>query len=172
MAYHSRNIWAVQKSANQIYIEQQQHQYNELSSSDTDNKHKNKTTLLNCDISITNFCLNDNNLIVTNNRNIYVYKIDSNLLTDTTSDSIITDDDHDDGSKNLLINQLYKFIAENITLHLYEQSIVVMTQEHVKILSMSGVQLQEINFTDNEGIRWSQPTKYTDKNNCILYSTQ
>jgi uncharacterized protein YhbP (UPF0306 family) len=157
MAYHTRNIWAVQKAANQIFVERQPTTPN----SDNSELVKNQTTLVNCDISITNFCLNDNNLIVTNNRNIHVYKIDNDSSVDTAaSDGITTVTDADGVNQSLSIRQLHKFIADNIALHLYEQSIVVMTQDTVKILSMSGVQLQEINFTDNEGAATN--TNYTE----------
>lgn len=121
MSAHSRHLWASQKNANQIFME---------------NSEENNGNV-EMEISITDFCLNDLNLIVTNGRTVIVNKI---LLDD------------DIKNKTLSIKSLNSFSTECLKILLYEQCIVALGQNDIKILSLGGVTLQELQVSEMEGM--------------------
>lgn len=135
MSYHTRDIWVTQRAANQVLIENSQQQ----------------TSLVTSDISITNLCLTDMNLIVTNGKAIAVYKIQR-----SSQDSIVADQSlksvndiklHD----NLTARFATTFNSENLQVFVHEQNVICVGQNDVTILSLNGVKLQEVPFTDHEG---------------------
>lgn len=121
MSAHSRNLWASQKNASQVFIE---------------NSEENRGNV-EMEISITDLCLNEANLIVTNGRTVIVNKI---LLDD------------DMKNKSLSIKSLNSFTTECLKIFLYEQCIVALGQNDIKILSLGGVTLQELQVSEMEGM--------------------
>lgn len=134
MSHHTRDIWATQRSANQVLVENSSQQ----------------TCLATSDISITNLCLTDLNLVLTNGKSVMVYKIQR-----TSQDSMITDQSLKTSEIKLLDNLVVRysstFNCENLQLYIHEQNIICVGQNDVKILSLNGVKLQEVSFTDHEG---------------------
>lgn len=122
MSGHSRNVWASQKTASQVFIE------------NSDGNCGN----VQMEISITDLCLNDVNLIMTNGRTVIVNKI------------VVMDDDIK--NKTLNIKTLNCFTTECLKILLYEQCIVALGQNDIKILSLGGVTLQELQVTEMEGM--------------------
>jgi intraflagellar transport protein 140 len=133
MSYHTREIWATQRSANQVLIENSTQQ----------------TTLVTSDISITNLCLTDMNLILTNGKAVMVYKIQR-----TSQDSI---DQSLKASNEIKLNDNLSarfsstFNCENLQIFIHEQNVICVGQNEVTILSLNGVKLQEVSFSDHEG---------------------
>lgn len=135
MSFFTREIWATQRSANQVLVE---------------NSSQN-SFLATSDISITNICLTDLNLILTNGKTVMIYKIQR-----TSQDSIIADQTIKATSdirlnENLAVRFSSSFNCENLQIFIYEQNIICVGQSDVKILSLNGVKLQEVSFTDHEG---------------------
>lgn len=135
MSYHTRDIWATQRSANQVLIE-------------NSSQH---TSLVTSDIAITNLCLTDLNLILTNGKTIMIYKI-----LRTSQDSIVADQSLKATNdirlnENLSVRYSSTFNCENLQIYIHEQSVICVGQNDVQILSLNGVKLQEVPFTDHEG---------------------
>lgn len=133
MSSHTRDLWAVQRAAKQVLIETSSQQ----------------TAIATSDICITNLCITDMNLIVTNGKSVMVYKIQK-----TSQDSI------DQGLKatseitlndNLTVRFSSSFNCENVQLFIYDQNIICVGQNEVTAMSLNGVKLQELIFTDHEG---------------------
>lgn len=118
---HSRDLWITQKTANQLTIEHS----------------SNKSMILNSDLSaITDLCLNDRYLVVTNKRSVIVYKI-------TIQDS---------HSNPITIKQMNTFKdIDCISLFIWNETIIMVGQENVKFYSLGGVVLREIFSNDMEG---------------------
>ncbi|XP_037026669.1 intraflagellar transport protein 140 homolog [Bradysia coprophila] len=123
---HCREIWATQRNANQVYVQ-----------NDAD-----KSTYLQADanISITDLCLTKRNMLLTNGRTVVVYKI---IVEDDLADVKL--------NKGLSIKLMNTFVAECIQLFIHDENIIVLGQIDVKIYSLGGVVLRELHFNDNEG---------------------
>jgi intraflagellar transport protein 140 len=128
-----RDLWAVQRAANQVVVETSAQQ----------------TAVATSDISITNLCLTDMNLILTNGKTVSAYKIQR-----TSQDSI------DQGLKstseitlndNFTVRFSSSFACENINMFIYDQHVILIGQNDVIVMSLNGVKLQELTFTDHEG---------------------
>jgi intraflagellar transport protein 140 len=133
MSYHTREIWATQRSANQVLVETSSQQ----------------TTLVTSDISITNLCLTDLNLVLTNGKVVMVYKV-QRTSQDSIDQSLKPNAEiklHD----NLHVRFSSTFNCENLQIFIYEQNVICVGQNDVTILSVNGVKLQEVSFTDHEG---------------------
>lgn len=127
---HTRNIWAVQKSANEIYCEHSSGQ---------------STTII-TDVSVVELCLNENNLILTNGKSIIVYKI-------LFEDDIIGGGEMTTMKKSFHIKTLNTFVvADCLEIFLYDQNIITLGQSDIKILSLGGIVLQNLLVTDAEGL--------------------
>lgn len=126
MSAHCREIWATQRNASQVYVQ-----------NDT-----NKSTYLQADanISITDLCLTKRNMLLTNGRTVVVYKI---TIEDDLADVKM--------NKGLSIKLMHTFVAECIQLFIHDENIIVLGQIDVKIFSLGGVVLRELHFNDNEG---------------------
>lgn len=133
MSSHTRDLWAVQRAAKQVLIETSSQQ----------------TAVATSDIPITNLCITDMNLIVTNGKSVMVYKIQK-----TSQDSI------DQGLKatseitlndNLTVRFSSSFNCENVQIFIYDQNIICVGQNEVTVMSLNGVKLQELIFSDHEG---------------------
>lgn len=137
---------AVQKSANQIFIE-----------------HTNPTAsaILNCDIAITNIALSIKYVILTNGRKISAYKV--TLNNSSCSSSTSNEQQHQQlrlyGSRStrsaekttLNIEFMQTFNCECLDLYIHDESIFCLTSRDVKLYSMGGVVLKEITTGENEG---------------------
>ncbi|XP_055383288.1 intraflagellar transport protein 140 homolog [Condylostylus longicornis] len=143
LSCYRRNIWAVQRSANQVYVEHS----------------IGKTTTVHADISITNLALTELNLILSNGKTIVVYRInkDDDLVLGTTAvigpGGTITSTSTIENDKILSIKQMQTFQCECLDVHIHQQSsqIYCLTSRDIKIYSLGGVVLKEIQSNDNEG---------------------
>lgn len=122
---YSPNIWITQKSATQLYVE-----------------HSTKfSTILRSDISaITGLCLNDRNLAITNHKSVAIYKIprvDEFLAV---------------RGANAAIKMMHTFHDTDCSqIFIFDETLVVLGYEKVRLYSFGGIVLKEINFNDNEG---------------------
>jgi intraflagellar transport protein 140 len=135
MSSHTRDIWATQRSASQALVENSSQQ----------------TALVSSDIAITNLCLTDMNLILTNGKTIAVYKIQR-----TSQDSIVADQSLKSTNDiklndNLSVRFSTSFNCENLQIFIYEQNIICIGQNDITIMSLNGVKLQQVSFLDHEG---------------------
>lgn len=149
---------AVQKSANQIFIEHTNPQ---------------ASAILNCDIAITNIALSVKYLILTNGRKISAYKVTLN----NSSSSSTTSSEHPPPQQSsttasrmyggstrsaekttLNIEFMQTFNCECLDLYIHDESIFCLTSRDVKLYSMGGVVLKEITTSENEG---KLPSVYT-----------
>lgn len=133
MSFYTRDLWAVQRAANQVLIETSGQQ----------------TAIATSDISITNLCLNDINLILTNGKTVTAYKIQK-----TSQDSIdqsLKSTNEITLNDNLTVRFSSSFACENIQMFIYDQHVILIGQNDVIIMSLNGVKLQELSFTDHEG---------------------
>lgn len=129
IAKHIRNVWAVQLSANQICLQFATDDNLVLS------------TMVASDLSISDLCISEKNLILTNGRTIVTYKLTKDVPND-----------QDDNKQKYNAKILNSFGSDSLETYIYDQSIIVLTQSNIKILSLSGVLLQEIHFSDAEGM--------------------
>lgn len=122
---YSPNIWITQKTATQLYIEHS----------------SNFSTILRSDISaITGLCLNDRNLAITNHKSVAIYKIPR------------TDEFHDKTNSSAVIKMIHTFHNVDCSrIFIYDEILVVIGYENVRLYSFNGIVLKEINFNDNEG---------------------
>lgn len=133
MSFHTRDIWATQRSANQVLIENSLHQ----------------TTLVTSDIAVTNLCLTDLNLVLTNGKTVTVHKIQR-----TSQDSIeqnLKSSNEIKLNDNLSARFSSTFTCENLQIFIYEQNVICVGQNDITVLSLNGVKLQEVSFSDHEG---------------------
>lgn len=128
---HARDIWATQRNANQIYLE----------------NNSKKSFYLHADLSITDIGLTEQHLMVTNGRAIAVYKItkQDNRLDDPTIVAAINNNTF------TLSTPMNTFKTECIEMFVYDENVIVLGQSDVKIYSLGGVVLREIHFNDTEG---------------------
>lgn len=137
-------MWATQKSANEVIIEHA----NEIMS--------NVIT----DIPITELTLSESYLVLTNGRNVNVYKL------------IIEESTFDVTKKSLSIKSLNNFVIECLQLFIYDQTIIALGQDDVKILSLGGIILQNLSSTEVEGIIRNSYQNQTHVDNifcCCIY---
>uniref|UniRef100_A0A182S5V1 Uncharacterized protein n=1 Tax=Anopheles maculatus TaxID=74869 RepID=A0A182S5V1_9DIPT len=142
LSAHARNVWATQKKSNELLV-----------------RHANgREVILHTDISITHLALNELHIVVTNGRTIAVYRIDQagtmrNSTGRLASTGGVTNDtvNGEADGNTLVVAFVDSFAVECVAVYLYEQSIVALGTEQVKIYSLSGIILQEIAFNGNEG---------------------
>lgn len=122
---YSPSLWITQKSANQLYVE-----------------HSSKyTTILRADISgITGLCLNERNLAITNQKIISIYKIPR------------ADQFRDKLNKNVAIKMVHTISdAECSKMFIFDETLIVIGYENIRLFSFGGIILKEINFNETEG---------------------
>uniref|UniRef100_A0A182QMN5 Uncharacterized protein n=1 Tax=Anopheles farauti TaxID=69004 RepID=A0A182QMN5_9DIPT len=129
LSAHARTVWASQKKSNELLV-----------------RHASgREALLRTDISIIHLALNELHVVVTNGRTIAVYRIEQG------GGSIRAANPGEVESSALVVTPVDSFPVDCVSVYLYEQSIVTLGTEHVKIYSLSGIILQEIAFNGNEG---------------------
>lgn len=123
---YSPSIWIRQKSSTQLYVEHS----------------SNFSTTLRSEISaITGLCLNERNLAITNQKNIAIYKIPR---PDEFKDA--------KNNKNVSIKHVQTFnVTDCMQIFIYDEMLIVVGYQNVRIYSFGGIVLKEINFNDNEG---------------------
>lgn len=125
LSFQSRRVSAVARSATQLYI---QNEYG-------------FDFVLTTDYPITNFCINETDLVCTNGRTIYTYKIQK-------------EEQKTPGDKTelkMLIISNGSFTMESRQIFIYDKNIALLNNNEAKIVSLSGVILQELFFNDIEG---------------------
>lgn len=103
-------------------------------------EHSSKySTILRSDISaITGLSLNERNLAITNHKSIAIYKIPR------------ADEFRD--SKNASIKMIHTFNdADCARIFIFDEIVIVVGYENVRLYSFGGIVLKEIMFNDNEG---------------------
>lgn len=99
-----------------------------------------KSLYLHAEISITDLSLTKQHLVVTNERQIVVHKITNQ------------EKDLEGSNENMFsVNAINSFSAESVQLFIHEENIIALGQMNVKIYSIGGVVLRQINFNDTEG---------------------
>lgn len=124
-------MWIIQKSANQLYIDHT----------------SNFSTTFQSEISaITGMCLSERNLAITNQKNIAIYKIPRpDEFQDRRS------------NRSLSIKLVHSFVDSDCQqMFIYEENLIVVGHEKVRIFSFGGIVLKEITFNNNEG-KWIFP---------------
>lgn len=119
-------MWITQKSASQLYI---------------DHTTNFSTTFQSEIATITGLSLSERNLAITNQKNITIYKIPR---PDEFQDSR--------SNRNLSIKMVNNFVDPDCSqMFLFEENLVVVGHEKVRIYSFGGIVLNEITFNNNEG---------------------
>lgn len=123
---YSANIWIRQKSSTQLYIEHS----------------TNYSMTLRSEISaITGLCLNERNLAITNQKIIAIYKIPR---TDEFKDA--------KNNKNVSIKLIHTFnVIDCMQIFIWNEILIVIGYQNVRIYSFGGIILKEIHFNENEG---------------------
>ncbi|XP_049537307.1 intraflagellar transport protein 140 homolog [Anopheles darlingi] len=164
LSAHTRTLWATQRKSNELLL-----------------RHcAGREATLRLESSITHLALNELHLVVTNGRSVGVYRVQQPSTTSgaggpattvkftsavqrSTAGRVTagsegamgpaallgTDSENDPGA--LLISFVGSFAVECVAVYLYEQNIVALGTEQVKVYSLSGVILQEIVFSEHEG---------------------
>lgn len=145
---YSPSIWIRQMSATQLYIEHS----------------SNFSMTLRVEISaITGLSLNERNIAVTNQKSLAIYKIPradeiKSLQNGSSNNTNST-------SSNVGINLVQTFnVFDCMNIFIYDETVIVIGYENVRIYSFGGIVLKEINFNDNEGLYtiiqpWLKKTK-------------
>lgn len=139
MSLHTRELWAVQQSARNIFLEH------------TD--HRNCT--IQAEFSVTALGLTQSNLALSNGRSISTYTIDKvdriqdfGNSTDSTSNSSAKSEK---SANQLCVKLLQTFNAECLDLALCNQNVFCLTAIDVVVYSIGGVILHKIQASSTEG---------------------
>lgn len=102
----------------------------------------NFSTILRSDIpAITGLCLNERNLAITNQKSIAIYKIPR-----------VDDFKEAKTNKNVSIKNVHTFsVLDCMQIFIYDEMLIVVGYQNVRVYSFGGIVLKEINFNDNEG---------------------
>ncbi|XP_055541505.1 intraflagellar transport protein 140 homolog [Wyeomyia smithii] len=152
LACHTRTLWGTQKKSNELLLVQQNLTASSTAAGGaTERRH---TSVMKSDNSIIHLALSEINLVVTNGRTAAVYRVGST----GSGTSVISSSSGGGGTTSggedvdaLSITHVGSFGVDCVAIFLYEQNLVALGPEQVKIYSLSGVVLQEIFFNDNEG---------------------
>lgn len=149
LACHTRALWATQKKSNELVLVQQPSTSHSTGGGEAEPR---RTTVMKSDNSIIHLALSEINLVVTNGRTVAVYRVGGGGAASSSSSSMVAASGDEDADA-LSITHAGSFGVDCVAIYLYEQNVVALGAEQVKIYSLSGVVLQEIFFNDNEGKR-------------------
>ncbi|XP_017466425.1 PREDICTED: intraflagellar transport protein 140 homolog [Rhagoletis zephyria] len=139
LSLHTRDLWAVQRSAKTIYLEHA----------------IGRHSFIQAEFAITALALNQLNLIISNGRAISTYSIEKiQKVHDYRIDEYADESasaENNDKDRNLNVKLIQTFNAECLGLHLQNQSIFCLNSNEVMIYSIGGVVLNKILANDNEG---------------------
>uniref|UniRef100_A0A182NDP1 Uncharacterized protein n=1 Tax=Anopheles dirus TaxID=7168 RepID=A0A182NDP1_9DIPT len=125
LSAHARHLWATQRKSNELLV-----------------RHASgREAVLRTDIAIIHLALSELHVVVTNGRTVAVYRIEQ-AGTMRAGEA---------EANALVVAPAENFPVDCVAVYLYEQSIVTLGTEHVKIYSLSGIILQELTFGGNEG---------------------
>lgn len=96
--------------------------------------------------AITGLSLNERNIAVTNQKTVAIYKIPraDEFKTQQSGNS--------NNNNNVAINLVQTFnVFDCMNIFIYDETVIVIGYENVRIYSFGGIVLKEINFNDNEG---------------------
>lgn len=140
MTAYSPSLWIRQLSATQLYIEHS----------------SNFSMTLRVEISaITGLSLNERNIAVTNQKAVAIYKIPraDEFKSQPKSAASNTNINTNGTSGNVGINLVQTFnVFDCMNIFIYDETVIVIGYENVRIYSFGGIVLKEINFNDNEGL--------------------
>ncbi|KAM7350819.1 intraflagellar transport protein rempA [Cochliomyia hominivorax] len=138
LSYYTRDIWAIQQSARNIFIEHSDH----------------RNCLVQAEFSVTVLALNNSNLALSNGRSISTYNIDKvERLTDygNSLESFSSGSLKNDKISNLNVKLLQTFNAECLALGINHQNVFCLTAADVSVYSIGGVVLHKIQASSTEG---------------------
>lgn len=105
--------------------------------------------------AITGLSLNERNLAVTNQKSVAIYKIprtDEFKGKQNSSNSNNNNNNRNSTSSNVGINLVQTFnVFDCMNIFIYDETVIVIGYQNVRIYSFGGIVLKEINFNDNEG---------------------
>lgn len=138
LSYHTREMWAVQQSSRNIFLEHADH----------------RNCIVQAEFSVTVLALNSLNLALSNGRCISTYNIDKvdrmadfgNSLESSSSGS-----SKNDKLSNLNIKLLQTYNAECLAMCLYHQNVFCLTAVDISVYSIGGVVLHKIQASSTEG---------------------
>lgn len=114
-----------------------------------------KSFYLHTNIAVTDFCLNRHHVVVTNERQLSVYRVTINAISATATN---LDESNNrggggvsGGASNLSLTAMLTFAGEALQLFIYEENILALGHGDVKIYSFGGVMLRQLHFNDTEG---------------------
>lgn len=119
---HTRHIWATQKSAHQICVQTS----------------SGKSQYLHSDFAVNNLCISPQLLVVSNDRQMVVHKIENaDIATPEGPPFSVT--------------YQKAFSAESVRTFLYDENIIALTPSCLNVISLGGVTLKQIQFSEVEG---------------------
>ncbi|XP_063697892.1 intraflagellar transport protein 140 homolog [Culicoides brevitarsis] len=122
LSLHNRSLSAVAKTATQLNMEDE----------------KGVKGVLTTDYPITDVCVNETDLVCTNGRQVYTYRIEK-----------VSSEDQQDSY--LKVTLMGSFQSESRQIFIYDKNVAILNNNEAKIVSLSGVMLQELHFNDTEG---------------------
>ncbi|XP_013113218.2 intraflagellar transport protein 140 homolog [Stomoxys calcitrans] len=140
ISFHTRDLWAVQQSARNIFVEHIDH----------------RSCTVQADFSVTSIALDHSNIVLSNGRSISTYAIDKdmerladvgNAIETSSSDSVKSEKP----PNQLIVKFLQTFNAECLALGLRHQNVFCLTTIDVTIFSIGGVVLHKIMSSSTEG---------------------
>ncbi|XP_062537441.1 intraflagellar transport protein 140 homolog [Armigeres subalbatus] len=150
LSCHTRTLWATQKKSNELVLVQQNLSLSATPVGSDGGEAGRRTAVMKSDNSIIHLALSEINLVVTNGRTVAVYRVSGGGPT-LSSASLSRATGGDEDADALSITYVGSFGVDCVAIYLYEQNVVTLGAEQVKIYSLSGVVLQEIFFNENEG---------------------
>lgn len=138
LSIHTRSLSAVAKTATQLNVQDE----------------SGVKGVLTTDYPITDVCVNETDLVCTNGRTCYTYKVEKHV-TEEQQDAY------------LKITSTGSFTMESRQIFIYDKNVAILNNNEAKIVSLSGVVLQELMFNDTEG----KPIGMDLTNNwCVIFS--
>lgn len=126
LSLHNRSLSAVAKTATQLNMEDE----------------TGVKGILTTDYPITDVCVNETDLVCTNGRTVYTYKIET----------VVTEEQQEAYLKVTLTGS---FGMESRQIFIFDKNVAILNNNEAKIVSLSGVLLQELLFNDTEGTNCS-----------------
>lgn len=133
ISFHGQDVTALQRTAHRIAVEW----------SDASSALQSRQCTVQSEIPVTDLVATGKYLVLTNGRKIIAHQL-------VLEGEPLMDAEGEGGS--LIVKQMHSFSAPNQKLLLYEDKVIAMDTECVRILSMGGgVVLQEFGFKSREG---------------------
>lgn len=108
-----------------------------------------KSFYLHTNIAVIDFTLNRHHVVVTNERQLSVYRV---TLNATTTNATL-DESGTRSVGSFALTAMQTFAGEALQLFIYDENILALAHADVKIYSFGGVMLRQLHFNDTEGKR-------------------